>query len=119
MLERIELPRYIVPDRIELPVEMKDALQNVQVVVVAHIVIPGVALVEKRHIERGRSCWKRNGCRPSAGALLGHRGVGDPIPVVIAPVHGEARGATDQSSVIGDRYRLAMNRTGSCCDRTH
>ncbi len=53
-------------------IEMNDVLENIQVVVVAHIVVPGVVLVEKRHIERGCPCWKRNGCRPGAVALPGH-----------------------------------------------
>ena len=89
------------------------ALRDVQVIVTSTVVVPGVALVIEGHVERGGAGWERDCGTPGAVAQFRHGSIRDAVPVVVAPVHGEAGGAGGQAAIVGDRHLLAVDqRTG-------
>src|SRR5579883_155708 len=87
-------------------------LRNAQVIVIAIVVIPCVALVMESHIERRSACRHGDGSRPGAVALLCHGRIGDAVPVIIPPVHRYARRAGGQRATIRDGRALPGDRAG-------
>jgi hypothetical protein len=97
----------------------KDELSGAQVIITPPITVPGTALILKGHVERGGSGGHGNGGRPGAVALFRHGGINDqPVPAIVAPMHGHAARARGQRATIDDGDRRTGDRwTGSGRDR--
>ncbi len=85
-------------------------LRNGQGIVRPIVVIPRPALVVERHVQlRGRG-WHHCEARPGPVRGARHDGAGDAVPVVVAPVQGDARCAGGQAAIIENLHRLGMDR---------
>ena len=83
-----------------VPGFIKTYLRNGQIVVLAVVIIPGATLVEEGHVQAGGRRGNHCEACPRAGRCARHDRVGDAIPAIIAPVHGDARCARGQRAVV-------------------